>query len=144
MGADIHGVVERRVGEKWVAVRVFGYVHQPGYKDRPYEAAFDVALSRNYRRFAALAGVRGVGPEPRGIPSDASETTAFLIADDGDDGHSHSWLPLDEAAAIFGRTEPWPDGVPEDGWPRAYPASLFFGVESESIAEHRLVFWFDN
>lgn len=144
MGCDIHGVVERRSGDKWVGVRVLGFVHRSGQADEPYGFVGDVARSRNYRRFAALAGVRGHGPEARGVPPDISDTSKLLIDQWGGDGHSHSWLPLSEAIAIFASTEYWPENVKEGDWPRADPASLFFDVESDKVEEHRLVFWFDN
>jgi hypothetical protein len=144
MGCDIHGVVERRVRGKWVAVRVLQGLHGTRWASSPYGYVSDAARSRNYERFAALAGVRGAGPAPRGVPEDASETTAFLVEDYGADGHSHSWLPLAEAAEVFARTEYWPDDLAEDAWPRRYPASLFFDVDEDSAAEHRLIFWFDN
>jgi len=54
------------------------------------------ATGRNYSLFAALAGVRGAGPSPRGLPDDVSN----IVKDASDtwdcDGHSHSWITVDE------------------------------------------------
>ena len=75
MGADIHGVVEKRVRldgvDKWVAVSFLRYP--------------DKGKERNYTRFAALAGVRGDGPRPKGAPGDMSESGRLhLLEDEGD------------------------------------------------------------
>lgn len=82
----------------------------------------------------------GDGPEPRGLPDDASDTALTFADDWGSDGHSHSWLPLDEAAAIYLATEFNPSNFAQQ-----YPASEFFGVDRpDDEDEYRLVFWFDN
>lgn len=103
-----------------------------------------VARSRNYERFAQLAGVRGDGPAPRGLPDDMSETAALLVEDWAGDGHSHSWLPMKDAAAVFLATERNP---PEMA--KKYPDSHFFGVDTSGASgksrdDYRLIFWFDN
>src|SRR5262245_45786506 len=141
MGCDIHMVLERRDYEKnrWVGIDSF-CGHQSCLGDRGY--SWSIARSRNYARFAKLAGVRGDGPEPRGVPDDISETTDFLIRDWDGDGHSHSWLMLSDAVPIFLETA-WPDPEP-DSFTAKYPASYFFGVESEKLDDYRLIFWFDN
>ncbi len=136
MGCDIHGVVERKHNGKWVACKVLQHP--------------DPARDRNYERFAALAGVRGKGPEPKGFPDDASETACMLRDDWGRDGHSHSWLPIAEAAAIFAATQWWapnqkPDAFPSKEWVEKYPSCHYFDVDSVPDGnEYRLVFWFDN
>lgn len=87
MGTDIHGSLQKR----W-------------RKEGPYETIGPIESSRNYRVFAALAGVRnGFGfagcethkamtpiSEPRGLPDGVSEDEE----DYGD--HSYSWLYLRE------------------------------------------------
>lgn len=95
MGTDIHAVFEvRNPAGVWEAV---------GEPDE----------TRNYRLFAALAGVRnGVGFAgvdtgdavapvfpPRGLPDCASPEYLDRVADMGEDGHSHSWLTLAELLA---------------------------------------------
>lgn len=101
MGADIHAVVQVRKGGAWRAV------------DRK------LACHRNYRVFAALAGVRNgssagcdmgdmIEPiaEPRGFPEDVVRECP--TCDHGEDesvegrwlgDHSHSWLTLSELNA---------------------------------------------
>lgn len=140
MGCDIHLVVERRVKDKWIAVNTMNSHQHIQYAKEERDWSMPAARSRNYMRFAALAGVRGEGPPPRGLPDDLSETARFLVEDYGVDGHSHSWLPLDEACKIFAATQlpPLSDHF------AVYPASYFFEVESNSLADHRLIFWFDN
>ena len=147
MGCDIHLVLERRVAkglhgernDRWVAVNTFES-HHPAYGSEPWSTP--AARSRNYTRFAALAGVRGEGPIPRGLPENISETTKYLIDMWGGDGHSHSYLPVTEAAAIFLRTS---SGLKDDSvFGYRYPASHFFGVEDEDEENFRIVFWFDN
>lgn len=131
MGCDIHGVVERKYNGKWVAYKILRYP--------------DVARERNYDRFAALAGVRGDGPEPKGLPIDLSDTTAMLADDWAGAGHSHSWLPLKEAAAIMAATQ-WvsaEDRAQGRDFYKKYPESHYFDVDGDA-SNYRFVFWFDN
>jgi hypothetical protein len=137
MGCDIHLVLERKVDDHWVAVDTFKGHESAMAKGYTWPAA----TSRNYQRFAALASVRGEGPSPRGIPADPSDTTSFLVEKWGEDGHSHSWLPLVEAAAIYLATDQC--GQPSK-YRDEYPCSHFFGVDENEAGDHRLVFWFDN
>lgn len=143
MGCDIHMTVERKVGAKWICIDTMQGHHTGRFEkeDARWDWASPVANNQNYRRFAALAGVRGEGPKPRGVPDDASETTVYLIANWGMDGHSHSWLSLTEAVPIFVATH-WPDEKRPDLL--KYPASYFFEIECEDIDQFRIVFWFDN
>lgn len=130
MGCDIHGCIEQKVNGKWVMV----------------EPIAGKARVRNYERFSRLAGVRGEGPAPRGVPSDVSESTKLHIDKWGSDGHSHSHIPLSEAARIFLETDPTTE------YEVKYPESYYFGVGEECCPtcqrpiknEYRLVFWFDN
>lgn len=128
MGCDIHGWVEVKVGDKWVAV------------DRLKD------VDRNYKRFALLAGVRDCHKEsvatPKGIPNDVSDSARYDIDQWGADGHSHSYMPLADAAKIFLETDPTPSNHE-----KKYPLDAFFDFEEEddlNISNVRLVFWFDN
>jgi hypothetical protein len=95
MGCDIHLYVERQGSDgAW----------------SPVEDPFD---TRNYRLFAALAGVRnGVGfagcdlgdpiepiADRRGLPDDVSESVKAASDEWDIDGHSHSWLTAGELMA---------------------------------------------
>ena len=130
MGADIHGFVEAKIGDKWVAITEL-------YSD-----------GRNYERFAALAGVRGPGPEPKGIPDDISDTVKYWIDVWSDDGHSHTWFPIKEAAKIFINTKENSSTEQEI----AHPIETFFNVDVAALKHNfgvskkniRLVIWFDN
>lgn len=127
MGCDIHTVVEKRFKGSWVAVEI-----------NP-----DSSRYRNYRRFTLLAGVRGdegEGPAPRGLPDDASDTAQMLSEEWGADGHSHSWLPLEEATELYVASEQDILG-PVDS---ADPISYYFNISDPGTDEYRLVFWFDN
>lgn len=88
MGADIHGVLQGKVGSKW-------------------ESFYEIDDDRSYAVFSALAGVRNyndVTPiaEPRGLPEgfsmDENESVTLRYSNQkiwtGE--HSHSWLTLDE------------------------------------------------
>ena len=135
MGCDIHGTIEKKVGNKWIMVDRLSY-------GLP-------ALNRNYERFGALAGVRATGgPKPRGIPADVSESTKLYINEWGCDGHSHSYLDLREAAVVFLKTDYSFDRHNINGHEQKYPISYYFGIEDEELdeelSEYRLVFWFDN
>lgn len=151
MGADIHMVLERKYNDKWVGVHAFPYI------DREIsEAAAAVlkaanvyvpgwvsytARGRNYELFAALAGVRGDGPEPLGVPEDASDLAAMEIEHWGGDGHSHSYMGLADAFPIF-VAHLYPQKVLDDD--RYLLREKLFGVDYDDCSEHRLVFWFDN
>lgn len=149
MGCDIHLVLEKREKTlgRWIGINTF-LGHSPPSHARYVNSAsysYSCAISRNYERFARLAGVRGEGPPARGVPFDASETARFLILEFGSDGHNHSFITVAEAAAIFAATEGWRDFEGPDCYARKYPESFFFGVDSEDCLEnYRLVFWFDN
>lgn len=136
MGCDIHLVVERKVGDKWVTVRIPRLIRD-SRNDNWVSAPCN---RRNYNRFAALAGVRGVGPDPRGIPWDASETARVMIEDWGVDGHSHSWLGLTDAARLFLETE---FGNIDD-FTKKYPHDAYFDIDEDQKGEYRIVYWFDN
>ena len=128
MGCDIHICTEKKIGEKWVMVWYLDY------RDR--------ATNRDYERFAALAGVRGDGPEPRGLPDERiGESTQYWLDYWGEDAHSHSWLGMTEACQIFLQT-----GREPDDYARQYPYEYYFRVPEETpgLENWRIVFWFDN
>lgn len=126
MGCDIHGWIEKKVDNKWVAVSEL--------KDR----------NRNYGLFADLAGVRGDGPDAKGLPSDVSETVKYWVDKWGPDAHDHSWLPLDEAYRIFRKH----GGNGYYLWDMCgldiYPYCPTCKQPTPHGDIYRLVFWFDN
>ncbi len=167
MGCDIHPILERKFrfddgSEKWVGLHSFEFtmayarktvdgvsIMAPnGYCSRP---AFD---HRNYLRFAALAGVRGDGPEPKGLPEDASDLARMETEKYGSDGHSHSWCSLKEALEICLATESDSATVffHEEDARKKDPFGYYFGLayygdeddKDNSLDNYRLVFYFDN
>lgn len=134
MGCDIHAHVEVRQNGRWL-----------------HWATADI--ERDYRVFERMAGVRGDKENaialPRGLPYDISETTQLASDMEGSDGHSHSFLSLDEMVKL----ESWMHKIMHfpnkqitylfgDGW------SGFLNDETNAtefgITDARLVFWFDN
>ena len=94
MGADIHLYIEYKIGDlPWKADE--NHVAEIGY------TGYRSALSyRNYSLFAALAGVRGDGPDPKGLPSDTSEKVLEAADAWGADGHSFNYNSLKEFTSI--------------------------------------------
>lgn len=66
----------------------------------------NVYRGRNYPLFAMLAGVRNSEEypplfEPRDVPPDASPEYRRMVEQDDGDGHTHSWLNVNEIVAVF-------------------------------------------
>jgi len=110
MGTDIHLFVERREGDKWVAVAGPNPWYTEG-SGEPKEILGDwLWYGRDYDVFAILANVRnGYGfagcdtgdgfipiDMPRGLPEDVSPEVRAEAEAWGLDGHSHSWITLRE------------------------------------------------
>ena len=155
MGCDIHAFAERRTES--------GAYEFIELDDPP----FDV---RSYGLFAFLAGVRNYSDiqplaEIRGCPDDASDYVKVERDDWEYDGHSHSWLSIDELLAFdydsFTEdrrvTQRMPGGWidcaatadPGDGKQTTYRNFLgqWFFEELNRLKESkvdRVVFWFDN
>lgn len=140
MGCDIHIVLEQKSGCKWIGIDTFAG-HESCYGKGWTSPA---VTSRNYELFAVLAGVRGEGPTPRGLPDFPSDTSALLLSEWGQDAHSVSWLPLDEAAQAWLASD---HAKPED-FALKFPESHYFGVDisddRKDAENYRIVFWFDN
>lgn len=153
MGCDIHAYVEKRVGDHWEALE--------------FEIFED---GRSYSIFGFLAGVRNysaVTPiaEPRGLPADVSDTVRASFEQWGGDGHTSSWLTLEELLAFdydammedrrctreiapncFSGGETC---APGEGKIMSYREFLFpYFFANINGAKHagaeRIVFWFDN
>lgn len=126
MGCDIHAHTEIKVNGRW----------------EHYAAP---RIQRDYTLFSLIAGVRRHRDDeriitlPRGLPLDASTTTRIESEHIDTDGHSHSWLNLEEMVfveskfrgGLFGYFFGNDIDATKDGWP----------VEVEDA---RVVFWFDN
>lgn len=173
MGADIHLVLEKRDREQacWVGLHNFPWL-QCG-KDQPLIAHSRNmpeggqpwllqwrARQRNYKLFGLLANVRGAGPNPKGLPDDASTLTLMHLKDDAD-LHSHTWYSLEDAALrwIAAEHDYDVDGDPNEGlvtavklkftnehWLEA-AATKFFGVDLDGYnkaEDYRVCIAFDN
>lgn len=149
MGADIHMVLEKKTETGWVGIHDFGWEILHALSAQMYSVHFP-ARERNYDRFAALAGVRGSGPSPKGMPDDVSELARMHIDADGDDGHSHTHYTIREAAEIFGRTSGQTPVAAQvaakllnEPKPRP-PCEKYFGIDEDVVDAYRVVIWFDN
>ena len=119
MGADIHFTIEHRDphdGLGWVGVFWSDAPHSPPRYNMEYLHSENVIANpeehfrrmnrgvhpfgrlgrRDYKFFARLAGVRGDGPEPNGVPPDASAMTQRCVMRWEGDGHSHGHMTLRE------------------------------------------------
>lgn len=137
MGCDIHGTIEWKpddpvYGGRWVAV----------------SKLTNEGRWRNYKRFAALAGVRGDGPEANGAPPDMSDSTRLELDDMAGDAHSACWFPLAVAVMLFKGTEQqeWLVGSDKQKYFEHCPEYLYFGLENlhKPMSQYRVVCWFDN
>jgi hypothetical protein len=96
MGADIHMYAEKRLKNgEWATVQTFAPVAKRAVGMAPegsvYDWMFYEVQGRNYALFATLAGVRGFGRDPLGIPDDASALFKEYAQSWGSDAHSHSY-----------------------------------------------------
>ena len=155
MGCDIHIVVERNWCGKWVGLRTDKGFVRGGYDGKQTDWAYPDVSRRDYGFFNRLAGVRGDGPDPLGLPSDASDLTLARATHWEGDGHSFSYLPLEEFAmrwcagneafiAIMAAERLTGEG-------RAYSRLLdrasigtFDPYDGTDVGDFRVVFWFDN
>ena len=159
MGCDIHLVLEQKNNDgNWVGLHGFTWDILFATTAKRHMITFP-ARDRNYERFAALAGVRNDGingyPQPKGMPSDASELAIMYGNVEGGDTHSHTWYLLDEATKIFTRTEQTKIN-PVSAMVAAkmmnqpqppQPSEMFFGIDPYDgvpLTDYRLIIWFDN
>lgn len=120
-----------------------------GTDDEYTYISYDEGIGRNYALFADLAGIRGYGPDPKGIPDGISSIVAKVISQWKGDGHSHSFMSLGELKKLMKK--------------RGYDVKnnkMFTSCQAiskelsqidkilldgnKSIVEHRVVFFFDN
>ena len=172
MGADIHFTIEHRDphdGLGWVGV----FWSDADYSPRSYNTSFLYDQNRNtnpemgyrdldhgvhpfgrlgrrdYEFFARLAGVRGDGPEPNGVPPDASALTQRCVMRWEGDGHSHVHMTLHE---FVKRKIISDDSLAEAAKSKLQggdPIAEFLGdyVNDDDITlddNTRVIAWFDN
>jgi hypothetical protein len=132
MGCDIHAVVELHAKNG-----VWHSYHTP-------------SIGRDYALFGRMAGVRSTQHEPiaapRGVPPcPVSLVTAVLLQKWKHDGHTHSWLTIDEMDQIemFAK-----DVCGYQPWSPIFGYCFGNGWRRESLPhpfdDARLIFFFDN
>jgi hypothetical protein len=109
MGCDIHLYVEKRVDGKWIAAdkwtpdeaddgRLCADYASRFYSGRNYDLFAILADVRNGHGFAGVktgSGFNVISP-PKGIPQDCCAEIRQCVGYWDTDGHSHSWLTVDE------------------------------------------------
>ena len=172
MGADIHFTIERRDPHDdlgWVGVFHSGDSYSPrsyntGYA---YDQNANITLEEQRRRmdrhvhpfgrlgrrdydfFARLAGVRGAGPEPNGVPSDASALTQRCVSRWEGDGHSHVHMTLREFVKRKIITDVTIADAAKSKLQGGDPIAEFLGncIDDDDITlddNTRVIAWFDN
>ena len=162
MGADIHMYVEKKLDDNvWVTVQTFNPIGKQAVgleSKNPYDWMFFEVTARNYPLFASLANVRGFGPEPRGIPDDASPLYLEYVQRWSGDGHSHSWCSaatfveryldtMDEGDKIVKHYAKW---VLDRGQNAAVLTfldtycAIRVDEDGDKADDYRFVFFFDN
>ncbi len=158
MGCDIHSFAEVRDGGVWKTVGgIFPTDHfnqncekVKGFSRNPFTV-------RSYSMFSWLAGVRNyqqhpVFSQPRELPLDVSRELKEEAEKLGMDGHSHSWLALDELLEVdYKKTIKLTDHNEERTVTlKEHLGQAYFDILNmlEPLADDphdiRLVFWFDN
>lgn len=162
MGADIHLFAEKRMKSgEWATVQTFAPISKRALgieTEQGYDWLFFDVEGRNYRLFAKLAGVRGEGPAPLGVPEDASPLYKEYVQQWYSDGHSHSYCSAQHFIAQYldtlGNDTPirksYANWVLEAGHENAvltfldnYCAIRVFDGKDKAD-DYRFVFFFDN
>ena len=149
MGADIHLVIETKskYGRGWIGVYNNGWKYPNTFAKY---GNLDTVDGRNYQFFAVLAGVRGPGPDPLGLPEDASSMTLEYSDYWGADGHSHSFMSLRD----FAKQRLLAEGKSVDllrekisgEQDKLIKERIGFPIDDNEdlLDDYRVVFWFDN
>lgn len=157
MGADIHIYAERKLKDgTWAMCQSYSSIDSKSFSPKEAGTKWFKIQDRDYSFFAALAGVRGSGPEPRGMPEDASPLVREECDDWSGDGHSHSWYSAREFVPIFMAHKMSDDELAKlVGYKLTahYDVNITNTVLYDHLAIHlphdapeniRFVFWFDN
>lgn len=154
MGTDIHFTVEHKTADSPTWIGVYSTSMTPNFPlaDIDGNVKFNLQVLYEdcyYSFFAALAGVRGPGPAPKGVPEDASALTRREVAAWDVGGHSHSHLSLQEFVGTWlqvcnpdlfaAHSKEMLDGA----GPITPTLSKYMGVWGDE-GDFRVVFWFDN
>ena len=151
MGCDIHFVLEVHNPQYgWVGLFATDMaLGLPPWSRRDGVKIWNLA-DRDYAFFANLAGVRGEGPDPLGLPEDASAMTRCFVDDWNGDGHSHSYASLRDFVVAKLRASDGTAKAAEQKLKGEDPVLQYLGLGSydlESfggIDQLRVCYWFDN
>ena len=173
MGADIHFTIEHRDpndGLGWVGVFWSDASYSPSRYNRDYlrDSIANINFEEMHRRmddgvhpfgrlsrrdygfFARLAGVRGNGPEPNGMPPDTSVMTQRVVARWEGSGHSHGHMTLREFVKRKIITDVTIADAAKSKLQGGDPIAEFLGscldCDSDITLDDntRVVYWFDN
>ncbi len=99
IGCDIHFYAEYNVNGTWYPLQEMEQ-DEDGYWDIDWKE--EIYGERNYFVFGKIAGVRSESYfSPKGIPDDLSMQIKDQVERYGIDGHSHSWLDIDEMEEVY-------------------------------------------
>ena len=172
MGADIHFTIEHNDPEDnlgWVGVFYSDDSYSPSSHNMSYAYdrnanttaeeqrrrmdhgvhPFGRLSRRDYDFFARLAGVRGDGPEPNGMPPDASVMTQRVVARWESGGHSHAHMTLREFVKRKIITDVTIADAAKSKLQGGDPIAEFLGdcIDDDGITlddNTRVIAWFDN
>ena len=151
MGCDIHLFPEYKVDNgTWQAhPNIIVKIENEGTDHEYTYINYDEGIGRNYELFADMAGVRGDGPEPKGIPYGVSSIIKKVIEQWKGDAHSHSYMPLNELKKLMKKhgydvksNEMFTSCQTISKELSQIDKILLNGPKS--IVEHRVVFFFDS
>lgn len=127
MGCDIHTVIEKKVGHRWIGVAASDFM-----KNRPAYA------QRDYAFFGEIANVRGQGGHyPQNVPEDVSDLAWHLYMQHPTDHHSPSHMMLEDFCETHNRLNPKESRA-------EYAVFDLTGIWPDEGQKFRIVFWFDN
>ena len=144
MGCDIHFCVEKQIEGTWIGVYSSDFTPSlASQNEKRGEGDWSVQWKRTpvfksrwYRFFALLAGVRGDGPDPKGIPDGISTLSQAGVDSWNGDGHSHSWETLENFCRAYATAS-------EEECDDKY-LDWLTDTYKENLSEYRVIFWFDN
>lgn len=145
MGCDIHFNIERHCDTYgWIGI----YSTESDLNFGRERGNYNPLTGRDYDFFGKVAGVRTEGPDPKGLPDDASDMSRFARERWGMDGHSWTHLTLLEFLSIYVLHNFTADAMrarlehaDKEKIIQDYFPHLWL---SASLSEYRVVIWFDN
>lgn len=137
MGCDIHVCLEVKINGEWILI------NHPN-------------VGRDYSLFGKMAGVRDLSVKPislaKGLPDDISKGTKHYRDWWGAEGHSDSWLNIQEIEKLAAwhnrKNDDWhKDFSSQFGYLHGdsiYNFRKYRDAYPKEIESVRIVFWFDN